>query len=50
MKAVNQRKTENYAPNYKALLKYIKENFKNKQYTIFMDGKHQHKMVSVLPN
>lgn len=42
MKAVNQRKTENYAPNYKALLKYIKENFKNKQYTIFMDGKHQH--------
>ena len=29
MKAVNQRKTENYAPNYKALLKDIKENFKN---------------------
>ena len=41
MKAVNQRQTENYAPNYKGLLKDIKENSKNKQYTIFMDGKHQ---------
>lgn len=42
MKAVNQRKTEIYASNYKGLLKDIKENFKNRQYALFRDGKHQH--------
>ena len=50
MKAVNQRKTEIYASNYKGLLKDIKKTLKTGNMLYLGMGSINIKMVSVLPN